>query len=341
MKIITVQDIAQIVKTHGFNNFMHDLVKYLKEDFSNWNDFDKSPRHAIHVKDGVIELMPVANDKLYSYKYVNGHPKNPMIGKPTIFATGQLSQVVDGDPLMGSEMTTLTGFRTAATAIIATDLLARKDSKILSIIGTGAQSEFQVLAHLLVRDITTVRFFDIDSHAMDKFYNNLKDKVQVELVRCNSAKEAVEGSDIVIVCTACKAHVDVIENDWVKDGMHINGLGGDCPGKTELAVDILFRSKIVVEFIPQSMVEGEIQRFDQEQMEKYVYGELWELISGKKSGRNNDKEITVFDSVGFALEDYSALRLTYDLAKKYNLGHELDLIPQIKDPKNLISVLDL
>lgn len=341
MKVITVQDVAQIVKTHGFNNFMLDLVKYLKEDFTNWNDFDKSPRHAIHVKDGVIELMPVANDKLYSYKYVNGHPKNPTMGKPTIFATGQLSQVVDGDPLMSSEMTTLTGFRTAATTIIATDLLARKDSKVLTIIGTGAQSEFQALAHLLVRDITTIKFFDIDAHAMDKFYNNLKNKVKVDLVRCNGAKEAVDGSDIVIVCTACKAHVDVIEDAWVKDGMHINGLGGDCPGKTELAVDILFRSKIVVEFIPQSMVEGEIQRFDQKQIEQHVYGELWELISGKKSGRSNDKEITVFDSVGFALEDYSVLRLTYDLAKKYNLGHELDLIPQIKDPKNLISVLDL
>ncbi len=340
MKIITVQNIAQMIHKHGFNNFMLDLVSYLRADFARWHEFDKSPRHAIHVDGGVIELMPVADHQLYTFKYVNGHPKNPLSGKQTVVATGQLSRVEDGHPLLFSEMTTLTAFRTAATAIIASDLLARKNSKVLAIIGTGAQSEFQVKAHKLIRNIEMVKYYDTDSQAMQKFAMNLQNS-ELNLIACNSAEEAVRDADIVIVCTACKGHVNVVLDKWLSSGVHINGLGGDCPGKTELELDILFRSKTVVEYKEQSLIEGEIQRLTSSQAEELVYAELWELISGKKSGRVNDDEITLFDSVGFALEDFSVLRLVYDLARKYNIGHELDLIPQIKDPKNLIEVLSL
>jgi len=131
----------------------------------------------------------------------------------------------------------------------------------------------------------------------------------------------------------------VILDRWINPGMHINGLGGDCPGKTELELSLLFRSKIVVEYTPQSLIEGEIQRLSPDQATKLVYGELWELITGKKVGREDENEITVFDSVGFALEDHAVLRLVYDLANKYNFGQNLDLTPQLSDPKNLISVL--
>lgn len=339
MKIITVNDIVEIIKQHGFNEFILDLVNYLKQDFANWQEFDKSARHAIHVKEGVIELMPIANKKYYSFKYVNGHPKNPLINKQTVVATGQLSSIMDGYPLMFSEMTILTALRTAATTIIATDLLARQNSKILAIIGTGAQSEFQVRAHQLVRDIHTVKYYDIDYEAMQKFQRNIQNS-KLELVACNSAKEAVKNADIIIVCTACKGHVNVIEDKWVVPGVHINGLGGDCPGKTELENKILLRSKILVEYTSQSIIEGEIQQLTEEQIEKLIYGELWELIIGKKVGRVDDNEITLFDSVGFALEDFSILRLVYDLSKKYRLGKEMDLIPVIINPKNLISVLN-
>jgi ornithine cyclodeaminase len=340
MKVITVSDIAKLVKQHGFNQFILDLVKYIKDDFARWDEFDKSPRHAIHLSDGVIELMPIADKKYYTFKYVNGHPKNPISGKQTVVATGQLSDVANGYPLMFSEMTILTGFRTAATAIIATELLARQNSKTIALIGTGAQSEFQVLAHKLVRDITTVKYYDTDSDAMQKFAHNMQDS-GLRLIACKNAEEAVRDSDIIIVCTACKDHVDVILDEWIKPGVHINGLGGDCPGKTELELPILFRSKVVVEYTPQSLIEGEIQRLSPDMASEVVYGELWELIVCKKPGRQNMDEITVFDSVGFALEDYSVLRLVYDLANKYDMEQELDLVPQLDDPKNLISILNV
>jgi ornithine cyclodeaminase len=338
MKLITVQDLALIVKQHGFDNFLTDLIQYLKDDFVRWAEFDKSPRYAAHVPGGVLELMPTADKQYFAYKCVNGHPANPFEGKQTVVATGQLNEIKYGYPLLISEMTTLTGLRTAATSAMASAYLSRTDSSVLALIGTGAQSEFQARALRLVRPIKTIRYFDTDPAAMDKFERNMNG-LGFELIRCNSAQEACEGVDIITVCTACKNHVVVIENSWVKAGMHINGLGGDCPGKTELDKDILFRGKVVVEYTEQSMIEGDIQQLSIEEVEKVLHAELWEIIKGDQTGRETAEEVTIFDGVGFAVEDFSVLRLTHDLAHKYGIGHDVDMVPPISDPKNLISVL--
>ncbi|MED7787437.1 ornithine cyclodeaminase [Francisella sp. 19X1-34] len=338
MRILSVQDMARIVEKHGFNNFIKDLVDYTKEDFVRWNEFDKSPRYAAHVPGGVLELMPTADNKLFTYKCVNGHPANPFEGKQTVVATGQLNEIKHGYPLLISEMTVLTALRTAAATVLATDYLARKDSKTMALIGTGAQSEFQTLAHKLIRPIEKVKYYDTDPEAMKKYANNMKD-VDLEFVACDSAKEACQDADIIVVCTACKLHAIVIENDWVKEGVHISGLGGDCPGKTELDMSILFRGKVVVEYKEQSMIEGEIQNLSPEEVEKVLHAEVWEILTGKKKGRESDDEITIYDSVGFAVEDFSALRLTLDLAEKYDIGSQMDMVPPIEDPKNLFSAL--
>ncbi len=240
--------------------------------------------------------------------------------------------------MMFSEMTILTALRTAATSALATDLMARKNAHTLALIGTGAQSEFQVQGLQLVRDIKEVRYFDIDPEAMDKFEKNMSNK-HLKLVRCKNVQQATIGADIITVCTACKAHVDVIKNDWVADGVHINALGGDTVGKTELELSILPRSRVVVEYFDQSLIEGEIQRLSKEEAKGQVHAELYELVRGTKKGRESELEITLFDSVGIALEDYSALRLTFELAEKYNIGEECNLTPLIKNPKDLIGVL--
>src|SRR3989344_626920 len=339
MKIITVESIAASLKHHVFDNFLRDLMGALKNDFKRWQSFTKIPRPAMHVPGGVLELMPVCdNKKYYTFKYVNCHPKNPLIGLQTVIATGQLTRIDTGYPIMFSEMTILTALRTAATSALATSLMARENSHVLALIGTGAQSEFQVKALRLVRDIQEVRYFDIDPKAMDKFERNMSD-MSIKFIRCKNAREASYGADIITTCTACKAHVDVIKNDWVNEGVHINALGGDTVGKTELELNILPRCRIVVEYFDQSFIEGEIQRFKFKKAKQLVYAEFYELINGSKKGRINDKEITLFDSVGVALEDYSVLRLTYELARKYNIGKKLNLTPLLKDPKDLISAL--
>lgn len=336
---MSVDKLTTLLKKHTLEQFLLDLIDKLKHDFLRWEEFDKIPRPAFHVPNGVIELMPIADKEFFSYKYVNGHPKNPLQNKQTIVATGQLSSIADGHPLFISEMTLLTALRTAATSALATDLLARKEANTLVLIGTGAQSDFQALAANLVRDIKTIRFHDIDNAAMQRFEKNMK-AYPFELIPCSSNEEAVIGADIITVCTACKNHVDVIMDGWVKPGVHINGLGGDCPGKTELEKKLLKRAKVVVEFFEQSFIEGEIQRFDEAEAEKLVHAELCELLKGSKVTRTSSDEITIFDSVGFALEDFSVLKLTYELAKKYQIAEPTNMIPQLNDPKNLFSVLN-
>ncbi len=341
MKILTVESVGELLQRHGFEQFLMDLMSALKRDFRRWESFTKMPRPAMHVPGGVLELMPICDNELYyTFKYVNCHPKNPLTGQQTVVATGQLSRINTGYPLMFSEMTILTALRTAAMAALATDLMARKNARTLAIIGTGAQSEFQVRGMQLVRDIKEVRYFDIDSKAMDKFYKNMK-HVSVRFVRCKDAEEAVQDADIITTVTACKANVDVIKNDWVTAGVHINALGGDTVGKTELELRILSRGRIVVEYFEQSIIEGEIQRLRKDEAKKRVYAEMYELVTGKKNGRITDTEITLFDSVGIALEDYSVLRLTYELAKKYNIGEERNLTPAMQDPKDLIGSVNI
>ena len=169
MKIITEETLVEIIKIHGLKKFLLDLMEILKQDFSRWHEFDIIPRPAMHVQDGVLELMPICDKHYYSYKYVNCHPKNFEEGKMTVVATGQLARVDTGYPIMFSEMTLLTALRTAAATAIATDYMARKNSHVLAIIGTGAQSEFLVTGISLVREITEIRYYDIDPYAMNKF----------------------------------------------------------------------------------------------------------------------------------------------------------------------------
>lgn len=339
MKIITEDILIELVRRHGFKNCLLDLMAIIKKDFGRWSNFKIIPRPAMHVPDGVLELMPICDETYYSYKYVNCHPKNPITNQMTVVATGQLSRIDTGYPIMFSEMTLLTALRTAATTAIATDYMARKDSQVLAIIGTGAQSEFLVNAIRLVRNISEVRYFDIDTLAMDKFVRNL-DKSGIKLTRGKDHEDAVRGADIITTCTACRDHVDVLKDAWIKPGVHINGIGGDSQGKTELEFSILPRARIVVEYLEQCAVEGEIQRFKPEEVGHRVHAELHELVNGQKLGRESKDEITIYDSVGIALEDYSVLRFVYDLADQYSLGQEADMTPVLDNPKNLISCLE-
>ncbi len=336
MKIISVPDLSLIIQKHGMMPFFKDMIDYLRNDLKRWNDFEKCPRPAFHVPGGVIELMPIRDGDYFSFKYVNGHPGNPSQDKHTVVAVGQLSDVATGYPVMISEMTFLTAFRTAATAALATEYLSRQESLKIALIGTGAQAEFQAIAQMCVRPIKEIYYFDLDSKAMDKFSHNMG-KYDVNLIPCTSVEEAVLHADIVITCTAKKAHVDVLKG--VKKGTHINAMGGDCPGKTEIARNLLCQSKIFVEYLPQTLIEGEIQQLNQDKVKEHVVGELWEIICGEKKGRTQDEDITLFDCVGFAIEDFSALRLVHDLSHQYGVGQNTELLPPHSDPKDLFSLI--
>lgn len=338
MKLIRIQDIRNLMTHINLKDFFKTLSTMLMEDFSHWGEFQKSARYAAYVENGVVELMPVCGPTLFSFKYVNGHPNNPKNNRLNIVALGMLADVETGYPLMLSEMTILTALRTAATSALASKLMARKNSKKLAIIGCGAQSEFQVLAHHALFDLSEVRYFDLDPKAMERFAQHLA-KESFTLISAPNAKTAIAEADLIITATAARGKNKVIEASWLEPGQHISGIGGDSPGKTELDPAILDTAKIVVEYFPQTHHEGEIQNLG-ELAKSRVYAELWELCDHSKQGRDNDAEITLFDDVGFALEDYSILRYVYQLAEQFNIGLTPDLIPEgMTDPKNLFGLL--
>ncbi|MSP53356.1 MAG: ornithine cyclodeaminase [Gammaproteobacteria bacterium] len=338
MILLEIATVKQLIIKLGIKNFFIRLVENLQEDFGHWSEFEKSSRHAIYVENGVLELMPVCNKSLYSFKYVNGHPNNAMRNKLTVVALGMLADVNTGYPLLLSEMTLLTAIRTAATSALASRYLAKTNSKKLAIIGCGAQSEFQVLAHHALFDLSEVHYFDLDNHAMERFVQNLSNE-SFKLIKGTSAQEMIKDVDIIVTATAAPGKNHVLEYAWLQPGQHICGIGGDSVGKTELDPKILKHSKVVVEYFSQTAHEGEVQNLGDE-AKKYVYAELWQLVTKEKPGRQNDTELTLFDSVGFALEDFSVLRLVYELAKQYQLGKKVDLIPEsLSDCKNLFGLL--
>ena len=156
-----------------------------------------------------------------------------------------------------------------------------------------------------------------------------------QLVACASAEAAMEGAGIVTTCTADKRLATILTDNMVGPGIHINAVGGDSPGKTELHRDILLRSGIFVEYPPQTRIEGEIQQLD----EDHPVIELWQVMAGKAKGRTDANQITLFDSVGFAIEDFSALRYVHAKAQETGLYTELDMVADPDDPRDLFGML--
>ncbi|MDB5814171.1 MAG: ornithine cyclodeaminase [Rhodocyclales bacterium] len=332
---LSASDITHILACKGLGACLAGMADYIRDDFLRWPDFEKSARTASHSAQGVIELMPVADAHSYSFKYVNGHPGNYRFGLPTVMAFGVLADVATGVPRLVSELTLTTALRTAATSALAARALARPASRSMALIGNGAQSEFQALAFHHLLGIESLRLFDIDTAATAKLMRNLRGQ-GMEIAACNSATEAVRGADIVTTITADKTRATILTPEMIAAGVHINAVGGDCPGKTELHADILRAASVFVEYEPQTRGEGEIQQMPL----SFPVTELWQVLNGSAAGRRYAEEITVFDSVGFALEDYAALRFMRNAAEELGVGQPLDLIPALADPKNLFALLD-
>jgi len=271
---------------------------------------------------------------VYGFKYVNGHPSNTADGLQTVTAFGLLANVANGYPVLLSEMTILTALRTAATSAVVARLLAPKGAHVMAMIGNGAQSEFQTLAMKAIVGIDEVRLFDIDPAATAKCAANLAGQ-GIKVVSCDTAEDAMLGAQIVTTCTADKQYATILTDNMVGAGVHINAIGGDCPGKTELAPAILHRAGIFVEYPEQTRIEGEIQQLAAD----HPVTEIWQVLTGQAAGRTDDKQITLFDSVGFAIEDFSALRYVRDQIATTGLFDPLDLLADPEDPRDLFGML--
>jgi ornithine cyclodeaminase len=251
-----------------------------------------------------------------------------------------LAEVETGYPVLLSELTFTTALRTAAMSALAARHMARPSSRTMALIGNGAQAEFQALAFYHLLGIRELRLFDTDIAATEKLERNLAllQLPALRVARCRSTAEAVQGVDIVTTATADKRNATILLPQMIEAGMHLNAIGGDCPGKTELHGDILRRpdTRIVVEFEPQSRIEGEIQQLEP----TFPVMEFADVLTGKAQARTSDSDVTVFDSVGFALEDFSALRYLRRLHhEERGTKREIDLLPALADPKDLFGGL--
>lgn len=334
-QFVGVQNMARWIQRDGVENIIGKMMDYLERDFSRWAKFDKTPRVASHTPFGVIELMPTSDGEEYSFKYVNGHPSNPARGFQTVTAFGVLADVDNGYPTFLAEMTLLTALRTAATSGMTARKLARPDSKRMALIGAGSQSEFQSLGFRAALGIEDLTVYDIDPKAVEKLQRNLE-PLGFRVTVADTVDDAVADADIITTCTADKAQNTILANRHVRPGVHLNAVGGDCPGKTELEAEILDRGNVFVEFTPQTRVEGEIQQMDPD----FPVTEFWQVLTGEAEGRTSAEDITIFDSVGFAINDFSALRCVRDATAGSELQSYVDLVADPDDPKDLFSLVN-
>ncbi|MFC4630692.1 ornithine cyclodeaminase [Promicromonospora alba] len=327
---------ARWVARRGPEAAIAALTDALERDFARWPELDKRPRIASHSKEGVIELMPTSDDTTYGFKLVNGHPLNPTNGFQTVTAIGVLADVGNGYPTFLAEMTLLTALRTAATSALAARYLAPAESRTLALIGCGSQAEFQALGMRAELGIETLRIFDVDPLAMEKLARHAK-ALGFDVVMAVDAADAVRGADVITTCTADKQNATVLHDAEVNGGVFINAIGGDCPGKTELDPAIIARASVFVELPEQTRIEGEIQH----QAPDFPVTELWQVVTGAAQGRRSQDELIVWDSVGFAVEDWTALKFVLEdvTANAPELLQHLDLIAEPEDPKDLFSLV--
>ena len=334
MRIVEVGHLVALIEEIGLETMLGELCGYLEDDFRRWEEFDKSPRYASHCPDGVIELMPTADREQFAFKYVNGHPANHRYGLQTVVGFGVLADIATGYPQMIAEMTILTALRTAATSVIAARHLAAPGVRTMAMIGLGAQSEFQAIAFASQLGIRHLQVYDIDPAATAKFQRNMADR-NLTIEVAPTAPDALRGAGIVTTVTADKRRATILSDNMVGSGIHINAVGGDCPGKTELQAAILSRAKVFVEHTPQTRIEGEIQQMPAD----FPVTELWRVIAGQAPGRTHPDQITLFDSVGFAVEDFAALRYVYDRTADARFHRTADLIVSPDDPRDLFGLL--
>lgn len=340
MLIVDLNSLQFVFKKIGIKKFFNLLETYLIEDLQYWNEFSKLARISFKFEDGLMELMPIASQKYFSNKMVSTYAKNHLKNKYTVYGQGFWVDASTGEPLMIVEMTLLTAIRTAVLAAIVSKLLARKNSKILGIIGCGTQSNFQVLAHHYAFQIEKVICYDVNPEAMNRLQKQMQ-SFGINIECCPSSSEVAKQSDILITLTNSTRVYPILHGIDIPKGIHINALGGDMSNFCELALDVLNKADLIaIEYLPQTRIEGEIQQFNDIESKTNIV-ELSELILNKKPLRKTDDDITLFDGVGFALSDYSVLRMLWDLQKQYNFGEKMKMVPDYSKNNLFQELMDL
>jgi alanine dehydrogenase len=323
LRLLTLRDVRQILT-------MKDAIKLVETAFreKGLKRVQMPPKPYLFFKqyDGDLRIMPSYLEGLdeAGVKMVNVHPANPEKYEiPTIMATILLFDPKTGAPISIMDGTWITAVRTAAATAVATKYLARKDSKIVGIIGVGYQAPFQLEALNEVLKIESVRAYRRNRRKAEEFAAEMNAKLGIDVRATDTAEDAVRGVDVLTTLTPVRT--PVVKDDWITEGMHINGIGADAPGKEELEPKTLKRLKIVVDDWEQASHSGEINVPLEKGIitKEDVYAEIGEIVAGIKPGRVSDEEITLFDSTGLSIQDVITSWHVYRLAEEKGVGSEI------------------
>lgn len=325
MLILTQKEIKKILPLKKIDI----VINAVQKAFSDYgqNKIQMPAKLYLYFKEfnGDLRIMPSFSEtlKLAGTKIVNVHPDNYKKRLKSIMAVIVLNDARTGLPLTLMDGTYITALRTGAASAVATKYLARKEAKSLGVIGAGSQAITQILAIAQVRKLSEILVYDINEEAiknLEKILANEKIKIKKA-----SLKETAQ-KDILVTITPAKK--PIIKKEWILPGTHINAIGADAVGKEELDPQILKKAKIIVDDWAQASHSGEINVPLKKGIlkKKDVYAYLSEIICGKKIGRKNNKEITIFDSTGLAVQDLYTANIVYNLAKKKKLGKQIKII---------------
>jgi alanine dehydrogenase len=277
----------------------------------------------VGLQKAVFGVMPafIRNPPALGAKLVTVFSSNTGAGLPTHLATILLFDSMTGELMAIMDGRFITEARTAAVSAISTDLLARKAAGVLAVIGSGVQARSHVDAIRRVRDVHAVRAWSPNQDHLAGFVREMQPRTGANVTACTSVRDAVDGADIVVLATS--AREPVVRSEWIGDGTHICAVGACRPGEREMDTALVARGRLFVDSRTGALAEaGDVLlpmregAFD----ETHIAGELGEVSSGTVPGRRSETEVTIFKSLGMAVEDVAAAHLAYEKAAERGLG---------------------
>jgi alanine dehydrogenase len=296
---------------NAFGDYGKGLVQMPSKQYLYFNEYN-----------GDLRVMPSYSSvlKMAGTKIVTVHPDNPKIGLATVMASIILNDPKNGLPVAMMDGSYITAMRTGSAGAVAAKYLARVDASTLGVVGPGVQAVYQIAATVKVRKIKDIVVFDVNPKAAQAFVKTMA-KVGIK-VRIGTIQEAC-GQDIVATTTPVRK--PIVKLEWIKPGTHINAIGADAEGKEELEPEILKSAKVVIDDWAQASHSGEINVPLKNGVitKENIYAGLGDIVAGKKKGRTDADEITVFDSTGLGLQDLYTAVAVLKLAKRQKIGKEI------------------
>jgi len=277
---------------------------------------------------GRITNMPgyLTQDKALGMKVVTYFQNNPKQDLPAILATIMLFSADTGKMIAAMDGSFITAIRTACASAMATKGLANPNTPVAGILGAGVQARAHIQALCRVKKLQRIKIYSPLGISAERVRQELESEVGVDIEVASSAEDTVRGSDLVVTVTTAKE--PVLELDWLKPGAHINAVGSHRPDLREIDGTTLACSKVVVDSREAIMAEcGDILLAIKEKSitENSIHAEIGEVLAGTKPGRTSAAEITLYKSVGIAIQDVAAAHLIYHKALEKKIGTEVEI----------------